>query len=339
MSDVTPPLSRTARTGEPPAASLSQPGPAAAPVSDFTKADVIIAYDVAGRRLARIVLPLWRRSLTLAEAMADHCPALPGLVATAQGYKLRALPEQHAAELLADNRYLPLLRQRYERSYVDLHGGFEQWLAGLSGNTRQTLRRKHRKLAQHCGGTVDVRVYRTPEEMAEFFPHARAISAASYQERLLASGLPENSLPVMQELAEHDLVRGFLLWIDGRPAAYLYAPAQGDTLLYAYLGYDEAQATHSPGSVLQLEALRLLMEEGRFRWFDFAEGGGQHKQCFASGTIASVDLLLLRPTVRNRVILWSLAAFDRTVAIAREAVNRLGLRGWRRFIRGRAGAG
>lgn len=306
--------------------------------NDFALADVIIAYDIAGRRLARIVLPLWRRSLTLAEAMAGDCPTLPQLVASAQGYKLRALPEQHAAELLADNRYLPLLRQRYERSFVDLHAGFEPWLAGLSSNTRQTLRRKQRKLAQHCGGAVDVRVYRTPEEMAEFFPHARAISAASYQERLLASGLPESSLPVMQELAEHDLVRGFLLWIDGRPAAYLYAPAQGDTLLYAYLGYDEAQAAHSPGSVLQLEALRLLMEERRFRWFDFAEGGGQHKQCFASGTIPSFDLLLLRPTMRNRLILWSLAAFDRTVGIGREAVQRLGLRGWRRFIRGRAGA-
>lgn len=338
MSDVTPPMRRTAWTGGSPPAREPQTGGTPARANDFALADVIIAYEIAGRRLARMVLPLWRRSLTLAEAMEGECPTLPQLVASAQGYKLRALPEQHAAELLADNRYLPLLRQRYERSYVDLHAGFEPWLAGLSSNTRQTLRRKQRKLAQHCGGAVDVRVYRTPEEMAEFFPHARAISAASYQERLLASGLPENSLPVMQELAGHDLVRGFLLWIDGRPAAYLYAPAQGDTLLYAYLGYDETQAAHSPGSVLQLEALRLLMEERRFRWFDFAEGGGQHKQCFASGTIPSVDLLLLRPTMRNRLILWSLAAFDGTVAIAREAVKRLGLRGWRKFIRGRAGA-
>lgn len=338
MSDVTPPMPRTAWSGGSPPARAPQAGNAPARANDFALADVIIAYDIAGRRLARIVLPLWRRSLTLAEAMAGDCPQLPPLMATAQGYKLRAVPEPQAAALLSGGNYLPLLRQRYERSYVDLHAGFEPWLAGLSSNTRQTLRRKQRKLAQHCGGAVDVRVYRTPAEMAEFFPHARAISAASYQERLLASGLPESSLPVMQELAEHDLVRGFLLWIDARPAAYLYAPAQGDTLLYAYLGYDEARAAHSPGSVLQLEALRLLMDEGRFRWFDFAEGGGQHKQCFASATIPSVDLLLLRPTLRNRLILWSLAAFDRTVGIAREVVQRLGLRGWRRLIRGRVGA-
>lgn len=334
MSALPPPMPRTAwSAGKASAARTPLQGPATARANDFTLADVTIGFDVAGRRLGRMILPLWRRSLTLEEAMADHCPELPRLVAAAQGYKLRALPEQHAAELLCDRRYLPLLRQRYERSYVDLQAGYEGWVAGLSGNTRQTLRRKHRKLAQYCGGNVDVRVYRTPAEMEEFFPRARAISAASYQERLLASGLPENSLPVMLELAKHDMVRGFLLWIDGKPAAYLYAPAQGDTLLYAYLGYDERQAAHSPGSVLQLEALRLLMEEGRFRWFDFAEGGGQHKQSFASGTIASVDLLLLRPTVRNRLILWSLAAFDRAVATMRDVVDRLGLRGLRKLIR------
>lgn len=333
MSALPPPMARSVWTGAPPAATRSQAGPVAAAGNDFILADVIIAFDVSGRRLGRIVLPLWRHSMTLAEAMAEHCPTLPRLVDTAQGYKLRALPEQHAAELLSDSHYLPLLRQRYERSYVDLQAGYDAWLAGLSGNTRQALRRKHRKLAQYSGGAVDVRVYRTPAEMAAFFPHARAISAASYQERLLDSGLPENSLPVMTALAEQDMARGFLLWLDGRPAAYLYAPAQGDTLLYAHLGYDDTQASHSPGSVLQMEALRLLMEEERFRWFDFAEGGGQHKQSFASGTIPSVDLLLLRPTMRNRMTLWSLSAFDRTVAMVKGLVNRLGLRGLRKLIR------
>ncbi|MFN4114442.1 MAG: GNAT family N-acetyltransferase [Sphingomonadaceae bacterium] len=326
-------MARSAWIGAQPAATLSHAGSVAAVGNDFTLADVIIAFDVSGRRIGQIVLPLWRHSIPLAEALAEHCPTLPRLVDTARGYTLRALPEQHADELLLDSPYLPLLRQRYERSYVDLQAGYDAWLAGLSGNTRQTLRRKYRKLERHCGGVVDVRVYRTPAEMAEFFPHARAISAASYQERLLASGLPENSLPVMTGLAEQDMVRGFLLWIDGSPVAYLYAPALGDTLLYAYLGYDEGQATHSPGSVLQLEALRLLMEEGRFRWFDFAEGGGQHKQSFATGTIPSVDLLLLKPTLRNRMILWSLASFDRLVAIAKSLATRFGLHGLRKLIR------
>ena len=123
MPAFPPPMARSAWTGAQPAATPSQTGAVPAAGNDFTLADVIIAFDVSGRRVGRIVLPLWRHSMTLAEAMAEHCPTLPRLVKTAQGYKLRALPEQHADELLSDSPYLPLLRQRYERSYVDLQAG------------------------------------------------------------------------------------------------------------------------------------------------------------------------------------------------------------------------
>lgn len=179
-----------------------------------------------------------------------------------------------------------------------------------------------------------MRMYRRAEEMAEFFAIARQLSAVSYQERLLSAGLSADALAEMLSLAAKDAVRGFLLFINGRPAAYLYVPARGDVLIYSCLGYHPDFADLSPGSVLQYEAFRLLLAEQRFAWFDFTEGGGQHKQSFATGSLASVDLLLLRPTMANRLRLGALGSFDSVVAFARSMLGQAGVRQMRKLLRG-----
>ncbi|RSV39879.1 GNAT family N-acetyltransferase [Sphingomonas sp. ABOLE] len=271
---------------------------------------------VGARTLASVRRRLVRVPRTLAEARAGGSPALPPLPAEAQGYLVTSLPEGQCAALLGGGM-LGFVRQRYTRFYVDLTLEFDAWFAGLSANTRQGLTRKARRL----GG--EVRCYRTPAEMAQFHPLARALSARTYQERLLGAGLPED-LADLQRLAAADAVRAWLLLLEGRPVAYLCCPAVGDTLVYAHVGHDPELAALSPGAVLQLAALRDLFAEGRFAWFDFTEGEGRHKRQMASGGVACVDLMLLRPTLANRALVAALAGFDSGVALAKRAVRRAG---------------
>lgn len=225
------------------------------------------------------------------------------------------------------------VRSSYPRHYASLDQGFEDYLAGFSAKSRSALKRKRRRLEEGCGGRLDVRMYKRADEAEAFYGHARAISALTYQERLLDAGLPVGIDRKMRELAARDAVRAWLLLVDGRPVSYLYAPARGDCLLYAHLGYDPAFAELSPGTVLQLAAMQMLMEERRFRCFDFTEGDGQHKRLFATGAIPTVDLLLLRPTVANRAAVEALDAFDGGVALAKRAVERLGLGSVARTLR------
>ena len=302
--------------------------------SGFEVAPVVLGFDAGARRLGQMTLPLWRRSISLHEAMIATPLALPPLPEGVEGYKLRAVTVAQAESLLGGQPLLPWVRQRYDRSFADLTIGFDAWLAGLSSSTRQGLRRKSKRLAEASGGCLDVRMYRRAEEMAEFFAIARQLSAVSYQERLLSAGLSADALAEMLSLAAKDAVRGFLLFINGRPAAYLYVPARGDVLIYSCLGYHPDFADLSPGSVLQYEAFRLLLAEQRFAWFDFTEGGGQHKQSFATGSLASVDLLLLRPTMANRLRLGALGSFDSVVAFARSMLGQAGVRQMRKLLRG-----
>lgn len=271
------------------------------------------------RKLVRVALPLERRRLL---------PILPALPRGAHGYLITALRADLLAELRNRHPDLKLfVRQRYRRHYASLQIGFDDFLARFSAKTRSTLKRKSRKLAERSGGCLDLRSYSRPDEVEEFHRHARAVSEVTYQERLLGAGLPdgEGALARMRDLAGAGAMRGWLLFLEGRPISYLYAPAEGDTLIYAYLGYDPAYADLSPGTVLQLEAMRELMAERRFRWFDFTEGDGQHKRQFATGSVDCVDLLLLRPTLGNLGIGYLLGAFDAAVRASKRILAATGL--------------
>ena len=190
------------------------------------------------------------------------------------------------------------------------------WEAALSGATRTGLKRKAKKLAAANNGALDVRSYATPDEVAAFHPLARAVSAVTYQERLLDSGLPADPSPLLR-LAAAGRVRAWLLFVGGRAVAYLCCTADGATLRYDHVGHDPAASALSPGTVLLGEALRDLLAEGRFKLFDFTEGEGQHKRTLATGGTACVDLLLLRRTLANRVALAALRGFDGAAATAK----------------------
>lgn len=302
----------------------------------MSASEIALPLRIGARTLWTVRRRLLRHGLTLAQGLSEGAPALPPLGPDDDGYLVTALPAARAEELARRHSGLKaFVRQRYRRSFARLDLGFDAWLAAFSARSRSTLKRKARKLAERSGGALDLRCYRTEGEIRDFYDSARAVSALTYQERLLDAGLPAGpeAFERMRALARMDQVRAWLLFVDGRPISYLYAPAEGDTLIYAFLGYDPDFADFSPGTVLQLEAMRQLMEEGRFRLFDFTEGEGQHKRQFATGGVDCVDLLLVRPTLANLLAGHGLNGFDGAVALARRAVHGSGIEGAVRRLR------
>lgn len=297
---------------------------------------VALPLRIGARTIACVERTLVRVPLSLADVTSGNAPKLPLLPTSAHGYLITSLPENLLAPLLGTQGELrPFVRQSYRRSFVALDQGFETYLAAFSAKTRSTLLRKLRRFTERSGGELDLRICRSASEVEEFHRHARAVSVRTYQERLLDAGLPEgqDALTEMQALAQRDAMRGWLLFLDGRPVSYLYAPADGDTLIYAHLGYDPDFADLSPGTVLQLAALRELMADRRFRFLDFTEGEGQHKRQFETGAVECVDLLLLRPTLPNLAAGHLLQLFDGGVALAKQVLGRLGLERLARFVR------
>jgi CelD/BcsL family acetyltransferase involved in cellulose biosynthesis len=153
----------------------------------------------------------------------------------------------------------------------------------------------------------------------------------------LDAGLPDtaDARAGLMDLAMQNRIRAFLLFVEGKAVSYLYLPIENGIISYAFLGYDPAVANLSPGTVLQLYALEKLFAENCYRYFDFTEGEGAHKQMFGTHSIEACSFFLLKPTVANWLLLKSLGVFDSSIAIASSLARRTGAASSiRRMLRG-----
>jgi CelD/BcsL family acetyltransferase involved in cellulose biosynthesis len=258
-------------------------------------------------------LTLWSAPLRLRVQKAapgndDAVPAdpLPGEAdAAGDGFLIRAMPLQgESPPLTRRGPWLVYIPSPYTHYRIDLRIGFERYKAKFSSKTRSTITRKLTRFTELTGGKLQWRRYTNPDEMVEFRRHARSVSARTYQERLLDAGLPEGDdfVAEMTRLAAADAVRAFILFHGERPVSYLYCPVEGDTLIYAYLGYDPDYLKHSAGTVLFWTALQSLFNERRFACFDFTEGESEHKRLFATHGTPAADVFFLWPTWRLRTL-------------------------------------
>ena len=191
----------------------------------------------------------------------DPLASLPALAAGQKGYLVRSLPvDEEPSRLSWRNGLLCYAPKSYQRRFIRFAMGYDAYLGQFSGKTRSTLRRKVRKFASENAGELDFRVYRGRAELEAFYELARPLSAKTYQERLLHSGLPDDEAfrAELRAAGDRDQARAFLLFFRGQPAAYLYAPVVARSLLYEYLGFDPELKALSPGTVLQWEALKVL---------------------------------------------------------------------------------
>jgi CelD/BcsL family acetyltransferase involved in cellulose biosynthesis len=297
---------------------------------------VTIDFTLGSRRLLAVPRRLadWGFSLedVLAAGDAAALPIVPVAIGP-DGIRLLSAPLAALPAILA--QFPDLIagaRQDYRRHYIDMSLGFDGYLQRFSGKTRSTLRRKAKKLGEEAGG-YSISEHRTPLEIEAFLDLALPLSARTYQARLLDAGLPESPAArrAMLEAAEADRMRCFLLHARGEAIAYLSLPVvgtdQGGTLVYAHLGYDPAWSRLSPGTVLQMDALERLFAERRYRWFDFTEGEGAHKELFGTNNVQCTSLMLLRRTLANRALLSARSGFDAAISEGKALAMRSGALG------------
>lgn len=237
--------------------------------------------------------------------------------------------------LTARDGVLRYVRGRYLRYHTELSGDFDRYLAKFSAKTRNTLRRKVKRFLEMGDGSA-MRVYRYPEEMAEFHRQAREISALTYQEKLLDAGLPPEPEYVAEliRLAAADSVRSYVLFLRGKAIAYLCCPAVDGVLLYSHLGYDPKHAELSPGTVLQYLVLESLFGEKRFRAFDFTEGQGEHKRFFGTHETPCADICYFRLSFSTRFWVGLHRLFDRFSVTIAALLDKVGLKArLKRFLR------
>jgi hypothetical protein len=194
--------------------------------------------------------------------------------------------------------YVPLQGTRF---FIDLNGSFEAYLGKFRERSRHYMKRNVRRFARACGGSVLWREFRDVGDMAEFHRLASEVSRKTYQHRLLHAGI-DTSPSFWEELirgATAGHVRGYILFRQQTPIAYMYCRARGCDLVFEKTGFDPLLAAHSPGFVILWFALQRLFADGEFRRFDFGEGEYPHKEHMATDSVEVAELYCFPWGFRN----------------------------------------
>lgn len=203
---------------------------------------------------------------------------------------------------------------RYERQRVRLPASFDEYLAGMKSQTRQNLRNARRKLEKHA--RLNLVRCSDASDVESFVQRAAAISAKTYQWRLLGLGLRDGGKLVrtLTAMAKHGFTRCYLLECDGSATAFMLGYLYRGTYYYVDVGFDPDWEKWSVGTVLHLDVMKDLIEGAdRVQSFDFSSGTGVHKKRFANE----------EARVEASFVLFPAVSFSRAVIGAYRAVGAL----------------
>lgn len=214
--------------------------------------------------------------------------------------------------------------------FVSLQGCFDGYLKLRSPKSRQNLKRSVKKFLEQ--NPEAFKIYTQPQDMKEFHREAVSISGKTYQTLLLNAGLPDSPefLRAMSEKALQGEARGYLLCAQGKPIAFAWCTARGESVTYQVIGYLPEYAELSPGTVLLYLILQDLFALEKYRMLDFGDGSAFYKEAFATDKLEFADTYLLRPTLENRWKLWFLWRTERFSTAVGSMLER---RGWKKKIR------
>lgn len=156
--------------------------------------------------------------------------------------------------------------------YLPVTGSWQDYLAGLNGQTRNTLRRMGRKFAA-AGGSLEVVV--EPSDLGSAIDAFQEVYAKSWK---LPEPHPRFIPGLIRMLADSGRLRLGIAWLDQKPiAAQLWIVQQGKASIYK-LAYNEEFARYSPGTLLTAQLMERVIDQDKVGEVDFLSGDDAYKQ-------------------------------------------------------------
>jgi CelD/BcsL family acetyltransferase involved in cellulose biosynthesis len=244
-------------------------------------------------------------------ALAAALDGLPWQVIILSNLAAGALNAERLSAALVGRGHAARQRPLWICPQLDLPASWEAYLATLSANRRQIVRRKERSLrGSHAFAVTDYGADRLDEGWAHLM--------ALHQQRWEGAGGgafrdPRSArlqLQFARAMAERQQLWLTTLDLDGQPVAAWYGFASGDTVYFYQGGRDPRWEKESVGLVLMGIMIRRAIERG-YRAFNFLRGDDPYKQQWTSSRRKTRETVVFRSGWGGR---W-LRALDAVAAV------------------------
>lgn len=211
-------------------------------------------------------LKLYQGIVARSDQAADQCFEVlrrtmgRGIVfagAVQKGSLVRAQSEAAASGLVRGFHVLAWGNETWH-CLVRWEGSVEKYLASLGKKSGKELQRNAKLLLSDAALQCELKAFRTPPEAEAFLSDGIAISDKTYQKRDLGLGIARGGAVerLIRFAAARGAFHGYILYINGAPAAFRYGFQCGDTCTMKQTGYDPAWADRQVGSVIFFETIR-----------------------------------------------------------------------------------
>jgi Acetyltransferase (GNAT) domain len=191
------------------------------------------------------------------------------------------------------------IRERHR--ILNLPVGDKNFLASLSQNERYQQRKRDRKLTKDFA-EVRIDAFSSPESIDLLIQQAETVTQKSYQRHIGVGFSASNSARARLEfLARAGWLRGFVLCLDGKCAAFWIGTLRHDVFVSDYMAYDAGFADYAPGMYLTLRAIEMLANDGPdpARQIDFGLGDQAYKERLTTQAVDEALIYIFAPSLRG----------------------------------------
>ncbi len=210
--------------------------------------------------------------------------------------------------------------------YLELEPGnsVASFLEGKQKRTRNTLKRRVRKLREHGAGALECQRVEQEDEIDAFYASALSVAERSWQFHNLGRCLEETALyrDNLKSLAKLGCLRAYLLKCGGQPCAFVIGCQRGDVLQFEQTAYADDYSAFSPGTVLYYLMLEDLYQHRRPSLVNHGVGVTPHKRLFTNRSTFDTTVYLFRRTTRNRLRRLSRELFQTGLALAKRLMQK-----------------
>jgi hypothetical protein len=200
--------------------------------------------------------------------------------------------------------------------------GRQAFLTGLGRKQRSKLQRKYKKVLNHFAEEVQIRSFRSVEDLAPAIADMETVASKTDKRRVFGDGFFDTPQirDQMTAASENGWLRIYILYLQKKPAAFWMGTLYDRCLQGDHTGYDPAWSEFSPGIFLFLNILEDLCEED-ITTIDFGYGNTQLRQCFGDLRRVESRAHIYAPTPRGIQLNLLRTATCRTTNCAKALVR------------------
>lgn len=204
---------------------------------------------------------------------------------------------------------------------------------------RYWLRRISKVLDKDFTGNIKFKTYMNQEEVDTLCSDVEEIAKHTYH-RGMSAGFTDNldERNLFKQLAKNRALRGYVLYVKERPAAFWMGRQYHNTFYLAYTGYLPEYEKYELGTILFLRMLEDLIDDKTISYIDFGFGDAAYKRRFGDSSWEESSVYLFPHTTKGFLLNTARTFTALTYQLSIQILQRFNLlekvkKIWRRKLR------